>query len=179
MISDLTPEYVKSILEYDSASGVFTWKENRWRSVKAGEVAGGMHKDGYLDVRIKVFGCRPFLHRLAFLVMTGSWPVGQVDHLNGNRTDNRWENLRDASKGQNMRNRCLGRHNTSGVMGVHWCKTHQCWRSRIDKDKKKYSLGYFSDFFEAVCARKSAENRLDYHKNHGRRHERFGRSKKA
>lgn len=168
-------DYVRSILDYDPETGVFTWAKDRFGGVVKGSVAGGKHKDGYLEVRVAAYRQRHLLHRLAFIIMTGDWPVGQVDHANGIRHDNRWINLSDASKAENMRNRCLGRHNKSGVMGVHWSNTHLRWVARIDRDKVKYGLGSFADFFEAVCARKSAENRLGYHENHGRKHERFGR----
>jgi hypothetical protein len=168
MIEDINAEYARSLLDYEPDTGLFRWKITRGPAIKPGHVAGAWHKDGYLVVRFAEYKCRPRLHRLAFLITNGEWP-GEVDHINGDRSDNRWCNLRDTTRGENTKNRCIGRRNTSGVMGVNLVPSGS-WKVRIDKDKIKFDLGTHRDFFEAVCIRKSAEIRIGYHVNHGRPH---------
>ncbi len=169
MISDLSIDYIKWLLAYDPVTGAMTWNVDRSSTARKGDNAGSMHKDGYLQIKFRGYGCSSFCHRLAVVLMTGAWPDGEVDHINGIRTDNRWENLRLVSRSQNMRNRKIGRRNTSGIMGVHWCKRFSCWKARIDKDGEKFNLGSFRNLLDAASARKSAEMRLDFHINHGRK----------
>lgn len=75
--------------------------------------------------------------------MTGKWPTSQVDHINGDRSDNRWANLRQATQSQNSMN--IGRRSTnvSGFKGVHWNKATQKWRACITINQKKFHLGLF------------------------------------
>ena len=91
----------------------------------------------------------------------------EVDHINHSRTDNRLINLRETDRSGNAKNISKPLNNVSGIMGVSWTK-------RIGKRKSKWEvracgkfLGYFDDFFEAVCKRKSAELKLNFHPNHG------------
>lgn len=167
-IADLTFEHADSLLSYCPDTGLFHWKIARRRRTKVGAIAGGMHVDGYMQVKLKDFGCSPFLHRLAVLLVTREWPKGEVDHINGDRTDNRWCNLRDTSRTENMCNRKVGKNNSSGLMGVHWSNTANRWVARISRDHNKYSLGNFDCLLDAAAARKSAEKLLNFHPNHGR-----------
>ena len=101
--------------------------------------------------------------------MTGKWPNGEVDHINGIRDDNRWCNLRDVTKSENQRNAKIRKVNTSGFNGVDFHTKHNKWRARIYVDGRSELLGYFSNFFVACCVRKAAEQEHGYHPNHGRK----------
>ena len=112
---------------------------------------------------------KPYLaHRVAFLVMTGDWPSGHVDHINGNRADNRWENLRQVTRFENQKNQKLYKNNKSGVMGVYFQRASEKWVARISLEGTEKYLGVFSDFEEAVAVRRAAEIKYEYHDNHGR-----------
>lgn len=100
--------------------------------------------------------------------MTGSWPKEQIDHINHVRSDNRWINLREATNQENCKNRSISIRNKSGVVGVRWTKGKTKWAAYIHVNSKDKYLGFFFDKFEAICARKSAENKHGFHANHGR-----------
>ncbi len=162
----LTLERLKQLFEYDPETGEFTRLVDRV-SVKAGQLAGSLTAYGYLSIRIDK---KPyFSHRLAWLYMTGSFPDGQIDHLNGVRTDNRWANLRDVSHLENHRNMGLSRRNKSGVVGVSWDSSRSLWQSAITVKGVAKSLGRYQSFDDAVEARKQAEIQYGFHENHGSR----------
>lgn len=161
----ITQEKLKSLLHYDPATGVFTWKVKRPKR-KPGDVAGSPHNRGYY--KVAVCGNYYQAHRLVFLYMTGDWPEQVVDHINGNKMDNRWENLRPVSQSVNMSNQTLYKNNQSGVPGVTKSRRNNMWFAGIKLNNRSWHLGYFRDWFDAVCARKSAEIALGFHENHGR-----------
>ena len=100
----------------------------------------------------------------------GAVPSGyEIDHINGQRNDNRLENLRLVTRQENMRNAKKSKANSSGVTGVSWNKAKKRWRAYVMVGYKQKSLGYYADWFDAVCARMSANNQLGFHENHGRR----------
>ena len=107
------------------------------------------------------------VHRLAFLLMGEEIPI-EVDHINGNRSDNRWCNLRAVTRTEQNRNTCRSKNNTSGVTGVSWDKRNNRWRATIWENSKQVSLGYYNCFLDAVATRKRAEREYGYHENHGR-----------
>jgi hypothetical protein len=159
----LTQQRLKEVLNYDAESGVFTWAVTRTRAVN-GRVAGGSDGHGYW--MICVDGVKYPAHRLAWLYVYGFCPK-EVDHQNHIRTDNRLVNLRATDRSGNARNISKPIDNTSGVVGVSLTK-------RLGKRNDKWEvracgkfLGYFDDFFEAVCKRKSAELKFNFHPNHG------------
>ena len=162
-LMELTQSYLKSVLHYCPDTGVFTRLAGQ--GARCGSIAGSL-KRGYYRMMIK--GRVYTLHRLAFLYMTGDWPKQGVDHINGNPLDNRWENLRDVSQSENMRNASRSKRNASGVVGVAWDKEARKWRASIYHGKTIH-LGRHDDFFEAGCARKSAEVAHGFHPNHGKR----------
>lgn len=130
------------------------------------EVAGFEASNGYRYIEIS--GTSNLEHRLVWVYITGRWPADQLDHINRNRSDNRMINLREVNNSKNQRNTTLRKTNKSGIMGVHTRSDNGKWSARINHDGGRFSLGSFCDFFEACCARKSAEARLGYHANHGK-----------
>lgn len=161
----LTREKALSIYDYCPISGVVTSKINR-RQAKIGTVLGSPHGTGYLTVWY--VDRNYFLHRVIWLMVTGRWPE-QIDHVNGNRGDNSWENLRDVSQYINSRNMRLRDNNTSGTVGVvKSSSVSKPWRASIVCNYKQISLGNFRTYEEAVEARKKAEVFYKFHENHGR-----------
>lgn len=143
---------VRQRLHYDTETGVFT----RAKAVKGfpfGSVCGSLTKNGY--VGITVAGYKTYAHRLAFLYMTGKWPPGDVDHINGDRADNRWCNLRLATRAQNM-------WNVPGATGAY-CQRGR-WYASIKVDGVKKSLGGYATKEEAAAAyaRAAAELRGEF-----------------
>jgi hypothetical protein len=113
---------------------------------------------GYLQVSL----CgRPYLvHRVVYLMMTGRWPRKEIDHINGDRTDNRWVNLRVASRSQNGANKGISQANNSGYKGVHLCSFTGLWRARIKMKGKSTCLGRFPTPEEAHAAYVVAAKRV-------------------
>jgi len=123
-----------------------------------------LRPDGYLSGSTKGFS---FLsHRAAWAIHFEKWPQGEIDHINGDKSDNRLQNLRVVSSQQNKCNRKIGKHNTSGVMGVIWHRGK--WNARIKVRGKLLSLGYYDKIEDAAAARKRAEAQHGFHPNHGR-----------
>ena len=146
----ITQARVREALSYDPETGVFT---NRVRSGSRrgpGDRAGSLTATGYWQIMIdyKVYQ----QHRLAYLYMTGEWPEHEIDHIDGDRANNRWSNLRDATRLQNGRNRCRSRNNASGMKGVCFDLTRCRWRAGITVGGKYVNLGYFASPEEAHAA---------------------------
>ncbi len=158
----MTQEDLKDILSYDSITGVFRRKLPTQR-IAIGEVVGGLN-NGYLIISIN--GENYKAHRLAWLYVYGEMPK-QLDHINGDKIDNRILNLRDVEHSENMKNRKKPITNTSGTIGVYWDKKNCRWYAMIMVDGKNKFLGRFTDYSEAVNARKNAEVLYGFHKNHG------------
>jgi len=138
---------------------------NRWNTKFAGKIAGTVNNNGY--VRINNFGKLYQAHRLAFLYMEGTYPDEQVDHIDHNRGNNKWSNLRPATHSENSRNLSLSSRNTSNIIGVYWYKGYQKWRAAIKINGKFKHIGYFSKKTDATKARKQAEIKYGFHANHG------------
>lgn len=117
--------------------------------------------NGYLI--IKVGGRYLPQHRVAWKLMTGEWPQAEVDHINRNRADNRWCNLREASKAQNAQNRAVHSNNRLKVRGVRQRKSDGLFEPRIMNKGKAVYLGVYSTIEEAMAARKEAEQRMFSH----------------
>ena len=128
---------------------------------RKGQEAGTFCEDGYRYIRVD--RKKYLAHRIAWKLLYGEDPE-EIDHINGNRSDNRITNLRSVSRLENMRNRKRASHNTSGVTGVCWYKNRSKWRAYISEEL----LGDFDKFEDAVAARKQAEKEYGYHPNHGR-----------
>lgn len=158
-------DYLKSILRYDFQIGRFFWIVARGTRGIVGNMAGNLDPDGYRSISIDGKNFKE--HRLVWLYVNGEMPKDQIDHVNHIRDDNRIENLRVVSNQENSRNVTMRNNNTTGVMGVCRYKRDNRWRACINVDGKTKHLGYFEDFFEAICARKSAEPKNGFHENHG------------
>ncbi|MFM0554788.1 HNH endonuclease [Paraburkholderia sediminicola] len=157
MTKALTQEMLQSILHYNPETGVFTYL-NDSKHKEAGQEAGYIKSQGYREIHVA--GKNYYAHRLAFLFMTGSFPKECVDHINNNRLDNRWCNLRNATRAENMRNRPKLKSNTSGVTGVCWQRAMKKWCAYINLNRKRHELGHFDSLDEAASVVKAARERL-------------------
>ena len=158
-------------LRYDPVAGKLYWREcdsnsrcwnSRWAGKEAGSRARG---DGYSKVNVAFHQMKA--HRVAWALYHGSWPDGEIDHINHQRTDNRIKNLRDVTPLENRRNQRMKFNNTSGTTGVVWCKQTSLWKAQICFAGKGLHLGRFVRIKDAIEARKSAEERYGFHANHG------------
>jgi hypothetical protein len=168
----ITQEYLKHFFHYDPDTGVFA----RIRRIKPHtqnktadcyRIPTAKTLNGYLQVGI--CGKLKIVHRLIFVYMEGVEPEEDVDHINGDRSDNRWENLRKVSRRENLRNAGLRTDNNSGVIGVCFSKSHNKWIANISSDSKRINIGNFDTKEEAIKAREEYEKLLNYHPNHGKR----------
>lgn len=171
------PENPSDLLDYNPETGEMFWKPSlkrcaswnaRFAMKQAGYLLRGMDgKPRYWYVRL--YGIAYPAHRVIWAIYHGTTPPGEIDHINGDGLDNRIENLRCVTRSENAKNRPLRHENRSGISGVTWAQKHKRWAVTVRIDGVQKSLGEFEDFFEAVCARKSAEFVYGYHANHGRK----------
>lgn len=141
---------------------------NNWNSRYTGKQAlTCVDASGHLQGRIN--GRLIYAHRAVWAIHYGTWPDHSIDHINGDPSDNRIENLRDVPHVANMRNTSGHRTNTSGVNGVSRYKRHGNWVASITVNGKSIHLGYFNTVEEAAAARAAADARYGFHENHGRR----------
>ncbi len=176
----VTPEMLRDLLEFTAATGALTWRRrtkkwipddrirNGWNTRHCGRLAfTSVYPNGYLKGSIS--GVTLLAHRVAWAVHYGEWPRFQIDHINGDRTDNRLMNLRDVPRAVNMKNCKAPSNNTSGAVGVCWDKSRNKWLAFINVDRRLKNLGRFAKKSEAVAIRKEAEKALGFHPNHGRK----------
>jgi hypothetical protein len=142
---------------YDAATGVFRWRVSRG-GVREGRRAGSRGSEGYVQIQIK--GKIFYAHRLAWRIAYGHWPAHQIDHINGDRADNRLVNLREATSIQNCQNMAKRSDNRSGYVGVSFHVGRQKWRAEISVGGKRRSLGYFADPVTAHTAYVQAKKQL-------------------
>lgn len=153
----LTQERLKELLDYDPDAGIFT-RRIAMNGHRAGETCGTVHFEGY--IAIKVDGRSYMAHRLAWLYVEGRWPRREIDHVNRSRSDNRWCNLREATRGENQQNRSVRRDSKSGYPGVTWDRAAKKWRARISRGGKQFFLGHFDDPLQAAGAYRDAKSAL-------------------
>ncbi|MFZ4072102.1 MAG: HNH endonuclease signature motif containing protein [Caulobacterales bacterium] len=146
----LTAAELREILTYDPETGVFTRRIQTCNNHKVGDVCNTVANNGYVLIGVK--SKRWYAHRLAWLYVHGTWPDGQIDHINGVRTDNRISNLRTATQSQQNGNQRIHDRNTSGRRGVSWCKKRQMWRAYIRPTTGQKHLGYFTNLDDAAAA---------------------------
>ncbi|PZQ77982.1 MAG: HNH endonuclease [Variovorax paradoxus] len=147
---------VREVLNYDPDTGAFTWRVNKSRA-RAGTSAGFRLANGYTGLSIDKQ--RVLAHRVALLMTTGRWPAGDVDHINGNRADNRIANLRDVKHAVNTQNlRTAHRDSSHGRLGVSRCGAR--FRAQIMVGGKKIHLGYHATPELASSAYLDAKRRI-------------------
>ena len=129
------------LLRYEPDTGFFFWRVYRSRGAYAGDKAGTISAHGYVIINIRKKLYRA--HRLAWFYVNGRWPDADLDHINGVRTDNRWANLRQATRSQNNGNSVAKSTNTSGYKGVYFRKDRDRWSASISLGNKTKNLGVF------------------------------------
>lgn len=152
----LTADQLRTVLGYDPGTGFFTWLVGSVNKVRAGAKAGYRQPDGQRVIRIRTISY--VAHRLAWLYVTGEWPKNLVDHRNMDRDDNRWENLRSATKGQNGANRGPQANNAHGHKGVYLVPKYyvstgeDAWKASTMINGKHNHIGYYRTIEEAIAA---------------------------
>jgi hypothetical protein len=145
--AELTAERLREVLSCNPETGLFTCKVSRG-NIRAGSIAGIKRHDGY--IRIYIDGRWYMAHRLIWLHAYGTWPEHEIDHVDGDKTNNRLCNLRLATTSQNNANRPVHKNNKCGFKGVALYRGK--WRSQIQVDGKNHHLGYFDTAEEAHAA---------------------------
>lgn len=166
----LTRQEIQEFVEYNPETGIFVWKPrdlkwfksfkgwSTWNGKNSGKVAGNINAYGYVQLCLNY---KPYIaHRVAWVITYGEWPEDCIDHINGDKTDNRIANLRLADKFQNAQNRKIGSNNTSGVKGVHKNKNTGKWSVHIECNKERHFLGCFPTKEEAKAAYDQAARAL-------------------
>lgn len=168
-------DLLQKLFDYDRETGEFVWKKRdasmfidskisaetkakRFNTRYAGESATTNHSNGYKNVSVME---QKFIraHRVAWAICYGAWPTDDVDHINGDRKDNRIVNLRLSTRSENLRNRKKFPRNKSGYVGVSFCKQRENWNARIGINGRYINLGYFNTKEEAAEARAEAEKK--------------------
>lgn len=152
----LTADRLREVIHYDPETGIFTRKVRLAQRHQVGDRADMVVTSGGLAgyFRVSLFSKRYLAHRLAWLYVHGKWPEHDIDHINGNKSDNRMENLRDvpnAINRQNMR-RARSDSSTSKYLGVHYHQAGKKWRARIQLNGKSIHVGMFDTEEEAHAA---------------------------
>lgn len=149
-MTGLTVQRLKELLRYDPETGVFYRLKGTGKGAHVGAVAGSKTKFGYIVISADR---HPYMaHRLAWLYTTGDWPAGLLDHKDGDRSNNAFSNLREATKSQNAANAKRHSDNSSGIKGVSLHKASGRWRATIGFNGRQFGLGYFVTKEEAQAA---------------------------
>ena len=174
-----SPELLREFIDYDPETGTLTWKPrdrrhfetNRGWAIWNGRYAGkpALNCDDKRGYRMgRVLRSPVFAHRAAWAITYGEWPNGIIDHINGDGTDNRIQNLRVVDDRQNSRNAAMHSRNKTGRVGVHWDKRHSYYVAYINDERGRKHLGSFGRIEDAIAARAAAAIANGYHENHGR-----------
>lgn len=157
------------VFNYDSDTGIVTWKISPARRVKIGDKVGRLRPDGYLQFH-KMYKTY-LLHRVIWDMCFPEDKLSAddfIDHIDHDRSNNRLNNLRKVSRKQNMQNQSRRRTNTTGHTGIYWCARENKWNAQITVGYKTTHLGYFVDKKDAITARRNAEVQYGFHDNHGK-----------
>jgi hypothetical protein len=169
-MTDTTLAGIVARVEYKPETGELIWRPRGTRpfdtrfAMKAAFNQTDNH--GYKTGRMGKVNYKA--HRVAWAIYHGEWPSGLIDHINGDRADNRIANLRVVDDAGNARNSARPKRNTSGVTGVYWFKRDSKWFVKVTFEKKARHIGYFDDLDDAIAARDAAYRRFGFHENHGR-----------
>jgi hypothetical protein len=172
-------ELLRELIQYDPATGLFTWMRRdrkhfttnaqylTWNKRYAGKQAGNLDAKGYRVFHL--LGKVVRAQRAAWMHVYGEWPKNLVDHINGERDDNRIANLRDVSNSTNGKNRRLDKRNMTGRIGVSEYRRGDgvIYVARIRVDGALKHLGYYQTIQDAAIARDAAEREFGFHVNHG------------
>jgi hypothetical protein len=151
---EFSQEYIKSILDYDSETGVFRWKKvEKFSNMKIGDIAGCLTKYNYHNIHF--LGRKNRTHRLAWIYVYGVNPVNYIDHINGDPSDNRICNLREASPLENQRNAKVRKDNKTGYKGVSFNKPSSKYYASCRINGKSKHIGSFETLELAVEAHRS------------------------
>ena len=173
---ELSQKILKECFHYNEDSGDLTWIERplshfsraqdrmSFNNKYTGKKIKCVDTSGYLVVGVHYKIHR--VHRLIFMYMNGEIP-NLVDHINGDKLDNSWNNLRSATKSENSKNSFISRANTSGYTGVYFCNTNKNWVAQISINGKTKNIGRFTTPSEAANARASLYEGNEYSKRHG------------
>lgn len=141
---------LKEALSYDKTTGLWTALINRGSRVKAGSIVGIFRKDGYIELNLDK---KPYLsHRLAWFYVKGIWPEHDIDHKDLDSSNNKWTNIRLATRQQNNANSKTHKNNTSGSKGVSFIKKTKRWRAYIRVNYKFIHLGTYPTLNKAASA---------------------------
>jgi len=145
---EFTQEYLKSALDYNKDTGIFTWAKQHGKKIKVGNVAGYTRPDKYISIRVDL---KNYLaHRLAWFYIHGIWPEHQIDHIDSIRNHNWIDNLREATNQENTHNlKKAYCNNITGLLGVKFDRRRNTYSSRIMKSGIEFYLGYFNTAEEA------------------------------
>ncbi len=168
---------IRKLIIYDPLTGMLTWLPRPvemfpseryakiWNTKNAGKPALNCVRDhGYLGGNI--FGKFHYAHRVAWAIETGEWPE-QIDHDNGDRTDNRWVNMIEGNQSGNMKNSAQRSDNLSGVTGVSWDKRRKMWYARVKEHGRNRNLGYYHCIAHASMVRHQIAREMGFSERHG------------
>lgn len=174
----VTQQELISLIDYNEFSGSFTWKNrpleafktkrafSTWNARYAGRSAGHLNRiSGYVE--ISVMGVSDYAHRWAWLYVNGDIPSFDIDHINHNRADNRFCNLRHATDSENQQNQKLSKANSSGTTGVSWSARRSAWIVQAMYCGKSVYGGQFQCIEQAKAKRELLNKELGFHQNHG------------
>ena len=171
-------EQLREAVSYNPETGQLTWlirprsqfpDDRSWRTVNSR--LSGTQAFAQISQYGYSVGCifqqKIMAHHAAFALMMGRWPE-EIDHINGKRSDNRWQNLREVSRTENRHNQARPKNNKSGFLGVSWNSASQKWTATISVQKRQIWLGAYTEKNEAIAARVLANKKYGFHENHGR-----------
>lgn len=175
-------EYLEECFTYEPETGLLYWKKRPLKHFKYSkfptiecnrfnnryfnkEALNSINRYGYKVSSLNGKCVRA--HRVIWKLITGI-DAEILDHIDGDKTNNRIQNLRNVTQIDNQKNQKRYITNMSGTTGVFWNTRVQKWQAFINKERNKKHLGYFDNFEEAVDTRKKAEVEFGYHINHGR-----------